>query len=83
MLLKSFFAFLIGGAVCTVAQILIDKTKLTPAKILVSLVVFGVILGGVGLYHCPRPALDLISGKMVIGNIDLTPYQALVLKFVE
>ena len=55
MLLKSLFAFLVGGAVCAIAQILIDKTKLTPAKILVSLVVFGVILGGVGLY---RPIFD-------------------------
>ena len=43
-------AFLIGGAICLVGQILIDKTKLTPARILVSYVVAGVILGAVGLY---------------------------------
>jgi stage V sporulation protein AE len=43
-------AFLIGGVLCMLGQILIDKTKLTPARILVSYVVFGVILGGLGLY---------------------------------
>ena len=42
-------AFLIGGAICLVGQLLIDKTKLTPARILVSYVVAGVILGAVGL----------------------------------
>ena len=41
-------AFLIGGAICLVGQLLIDKTKLTPARILVSYVVAGVILGGRG-----------------------------------
>ena len=43
-------AFLIGGAFCLLGQILIDKTKLTPARILVSYVVLGVILSGVGIY---------------------------------
>ena len=43
-------AFLIGGGLCVIAQILIDKTKMTPARILVLYVVAGVILGGVGLY---------------------------------
>ncbi len=43
-------AFLVGGALCLVGQILIDKTKLTPARILVSYVVIGVILGGMNLY---------------------------------
>ena len=43
-------AFLIGGAFCAIAQILIDKTKLTPARILVSYVVIGVILTGIGVY---------------------------------
>ena len=42
--------FLIGGALCAIAQILIDKTKLTPARILTSYVVTGVILGALGLY---------------------------------
>ena len=44
-------AFLVGGAICVVAQLLIDYTKLTPAKILVSFVVLGVVLGGIGLYE--------------------------------
>jgi stage V sporulation protein AE len=43
-------AFIVGGAFCALAQILIDKTKLTPARILVSYVVAGVILGGIGIY---------------------------------
>ena len=43
-------AFLVGGALCLIGQILIDKTKLTPARILVSYVVAGVLLGAVGLY---------------------------------
>lgn len=43
-------AFIIGGFICVVGQLLIDYTKLTPAKILVSFVVLGVLLGGVGLY---------------------------------
>ncbi len=43
-------AFLVGGILCLIAQVLIDRTKLTPARILVLYVVAGVILGGVGLY---------------------------------
>lgn len=43
-------AFAIGGALCSVAQVLIDKTKLTPARILVSYVCTGVLLSAVGLY---------------------------------
>ena len=44
------YAFVIGGLFCVIGQILIDKTKLTPARILVSYVVVGVILGGMGIY---------------------------------
>lgn len=44
-------AFLIGGLLCLIGQILIDKTKLTPARILVCYVVAGVILGGIGVYR--------------------------------
>ena len=43
-------AFLVGGLLCLIGQILIDKTKLTPARILVSYVVIGVLLGAVGVY---------------------------------
>ncbi|MBR3003005.1 MAG: stage V sporulation protein AE [Clostridia bacterium] len=42
--------FLVGGAICIVGQILIDKTKLTPARILVIFVTTGTILGGLGIY---------------------------------
>lgn len=50
IVLRLLWAFLIGGAFCVIAQILIDKTKLTPARILVSFVVAGVLLGALGLY---------------------------------
>ena len=43
-------AFLVGGLLCLIGQILIDKTKLTPARILVGYVVAGVVLGAVGVY---------------------------------
>ena len=45
------WSFIIGGGFCLIAQILIDKTKLTPARILVGYVVAGVILSGVGIYQ--------------------------------
>lgn len=44
-------AFLVGGIICTVGQLLIDYTKMTPAKILVSFVIIGVVLGALGLYE--------------------------------
>ncbi len=49
------WAFAVGGALCIIAQILIDKTKLTPARILVFYVVGGVILTGIGVY---QPLVD-------------------------
>lgn len=42
--------FLVGGAICIIGQILIDKTKLTPARILVVFVTLGAVLGGLGIY---------------------------------
>lgn len=45
-----FKAFLVGGAICLIGQIILDKTKLTPAHILVSFLTTGVILGGLGIY---------------------------------
>ena len=48
-------AFLVGGAICLVGQLLVDYTKLTPARILVTFVVLGVVLGGLGLY---QPLVD-------------------------
>ena len=44
-------AFLVGGAICALSQMLIDRTKLTPARILSAYVVLGVVLTGVGLYQ--------------------------------
>jgi len=43
-------AFLVGGLICVIGQILIDVTKITPARILVTFVVLGVILGATGVY---------------------------------
>ena len=51
ILLQVLRAFIVGGAFCVIAQILIDKTKLTPARILVTFVVTGVILGAIGIYE--------------------------------
>ena len=51
MILKLILAFLVGGLLCAIAQILIDKTALTPAKILVVYVLFGIFLGGIGVYE--------------------------------
>lgn len=58
------WAFLVGGVLCVIAQLLIDKTKLTPARILVIYVVAGVILGGLGIYE---PLVELA------GNGAATP----------
>ena len=43
-------AFIVGGLICVIAQILMDRTKLTPARILVIFVTLGAILGGFGIY---------------------------------
>ena len=56
-------AFLIGGIFCLIGQLLIDKTKLTPARILVSYVVAGVILGGIGLY---QPIVDFAGAGATV-----------------
>ncbi len=51
MIMEYVKAFLVGGCFCLIGQILIDKTSLTPARILVSYVVAGVFLGAIGLYE--------------------------------
>ena len=56
-------AFLVGGILCIIGQILIDKTMLTPARILVSYVVIGVILGGIGVY---KPLADFAGAGATI-----------------
>lgn len=63
-LLKLLYAFIAGGFLCAVAQVLIDRTKLTPARILVSYVVAGVILTALGIY---APLVELA------GNGATTP----------
>ncbi len=50
MLLMFIKAFVVGGLICVVGQLLIDITKLTPARILVTFVCLGVVLGGLGVY---------------------------------
>ena len=60
---KYILAFVIGGLICVVAQILIDKTKLTPARILVTYVVAGVVLGGIGLY---APLVELAGAGATV-----------------
>lgn len=56
-------AFVIGGLICVIGQILIDKTKLTPARILVGYVVAGVILGAVGIY---KPIVDFAGAGATV-----------------
>ena len=56
-------AFIIGGLLCVIGQILIDKTKLTPARILVSYVVIGVLLSAVGLY---KPIVDFAGAGATV-----------------
>lgn len=55
--------FLVGGALCAIGQALIDYTKLTPARILVSYVVAGVILGGLGIY---QPLVDFAGAGATV-----------------
>ena len=74
MLLKS---FLVGGIICSVGQILIDYTKLTPARILTAFVVLGVILGGIGLY---QPLIDFAGAG---ATVPLTGFGAALAKGVR
>ena len=72
-----FRAFLIGGLFCVVGQILIDKTKLTPARILVTYVVSGVVLGAVGLY---KPLAEWAGAG---ATVPLTGFGYLLAKGVQ
>lgn len=56
-------AFVVGGLFCLIGQILIDKTKLTPARILVSFVVIGVFLGAIGVY---QPLVDFAGAGATV-----------------
>lgn len=70
-------AFLVGGCLCLIGQILIDKTKLTPARILVCYVIAGVFLGALGVY----PALVEFAGAGA--SVPLTGFGASLAKGVR
>ena len=71
------WAFLIGGAFCVIAQLLIDLTKLTPARILVIYVVVGVVLGAIGVY---KPLIDFAGAG---ATTPLTGFGYLISKGVR
>ncbi|MBD5111709.1 MAG: stage V sporulation protein AE [Ruminococcaceae bacterium] len=71
------WAFLIGGLLCAIGQVMIDLTRLTPARILTSYVVAGVILGGLGWY---QPIVDLAGGG---ATVPLTGFGNLLAKGVR
>lgn len=77
MLMEYVWAFLIGGLLCAIGQVLIDLTKLTPARILTAYVVAGVILGGLGWY---QPLIDLAGGG---ATVPLTGFGSLLAKGVR
>ena len=67
-------AFLVGGLICAVGQILIDWTKLTPARILVLFVTLGVLLGAIGLYE------PLVKWAGMGASVPLTGFGYLLAK---
>lgn len=70
-------AFLVGGLLCAIGQVLIDYTKLTPARILVTYVVSGVILGALGLY---QPLVEWASAG---ATVPLTGFGYILAKGVK
>ena len=60
---KFIWAFVVGGALCAIAQILIEKTRLTPARILVTYVTVGVLLGALGIY---KPLVDFAGAGATV-----------------
>lgn len=77
MFMEYFWAFVVGGLICVVGQVLIDLTKLTPARILTSYVVAGVVLGAVGVY---KPIVDFAGGG---ATVPLTGFGYLLSKGVR
>lgn len=77
MFMEYLRAFVIGGAFCVIGQLLIDFTKLTPARILVGYVVAGVILSAVGLY---QPLVDFAGAG---ATVPLTGFGHLLAKGVR
>lgn len=77
MLMEYVWAFVIGGLLCVIGQLLIDLTKLTPARILTTYVVAGVILGGLGWYE---PIVNFAGGG---ATVPLTGFGYLLSKGVR
>lgn len=77
MLLSYLKAFVVGGTICLIGQLLIDYTKLTPARILVSFVVAGVVLSALGWY---QPLSDFAGAG---ASVPLTGFGALLAKGVR
>lgn len=75
--MKFVWAFICGGLLCVIAQILIDKTKLTPARILVSYVVSGVVFASLGIY---KPFVDFAGAG---ATVPLTGFGYLIAKGVR
>ena len=71
------YAFLVGGTLCVIAQVLIDKTKLTPARILTGYVVAGVVLGAIGAY---QPLIDFAGAG---ASVPLAGFGSLLAKGVR
>ena len=67
-------AFVVGGIICVVGQLLIDYTKLTPGKILVGFVILGVILSGIGVYE------PILKWAVCGSSVPLTGFGALLAK---
>lgn len=77
MFMNYLWAFVIGGILCAIGQALIDYTKLTPARILVSYVVAGVILGAFGIY---RPLVDFAGAG---ASVPLTGFGNILVEGVQ
>lgn len=77
MFMEYLWAFIIGGALCAVGQVLIDLTKLTPARILTTYVVAGVVLGALGWY---QPLVEVGGGG---ATVPLTGFGNLLAKGVR
>lgn len=82
------YAFIVGGLICVIGQILMDLTKLTPARVLVLFVVSGVILQGVGIYQylvdiggagatVPLPGFGYALAKGVIEEVQTEGFQGI------
>ena len=76
-ILPYLYAFLVGGTLCLVGQVLIDRTKLTPARILSGYVVAGVLLGALGLY---QPLIDFAGAGAAV---PLTGFGSLLARGVR